>query len=97
MRVADVSATRQKTNVENIGAMKDLGGLEVLYLGHTEIQHIKALKRLTALRRLELSHTPFQDVEVLKGLKTLVLNDTNAWDADELKAALPNIVVRFLT
>ncbi|CAE6755900.1 hypothetical protein [Paraburkholderia aspalathi] len=85
------------TNVENIDALKDLDELETLYLGHTGIRHIKALKGLTTLRTLEPSHTPIQDVEVLKGLKTLVLNDTNAWDADELKAALPNIVARFLT
>ena len=95
-----VSATRQKTNVGSIDALKDLIQLRVLILDHTKGTNIGALKVLTALHTLELSHPPVQDVEILKGLtglKMLVPNDTNVWNTDEFKAALPNAVVRFLT
>lgn len=60
-----------ESGIEDLGAVADLGRLEVLELWGTKVRDIGALDRLSVLRQLNLSRSAVTDISVLASLRSL--------------------------
>ncbi|MFL9867594.1 leucine-rich repeat domain-containing protein, partial [Paraburkholderia fungorum] len=87
-RLKKVGLNLGSTKIQTIDALKDLPGLQILYLNSTPVANVDALKDLTSLKTLMFNNTKVANIDALKdltSLQMLMFNDTPVANIDALK------------